>query len=68
MKRKQSIGEMISTLCFFGLSVYLLVFSLELLETGQTLRAFGGFVASVFCGLGSLRFVIADIVTKWRGY
>ena len=38
MRKQRSIGEMISTVTFFGLSVYLLIFSLGLLEENETLR------------------------------
>ena len=35
MRKQRSIGEMISTVTFFGLSAYLLIFSLGLLEEGE---------------------------------
>jgi len=66
MRKKRSIGEMISTVTFFGLSAYLLIFSLGLLEEGEKLRGIIGLLAATFCGLGGLRFVIAEFVTKWR--
>ena len=66
MRRQRSIGEMISTLTFFGLSAYLLIFSLELLEEGEKLRGTIGLLAATCCGLGGLRFVIAEFVAKWR--
>ena len=66
MRKQRSIGEMISTLTFFGLSVYLLIFSLELLEEGEKLRGTIGLLAATCCGFGSLRFVIAEFVAKWR--
>ena len=66
MRRHQSIGEMISTVTFFGLAAYLLIFSLGLLEEGETWRGMGGLLAAACCGLGGLRFVIADFVVKWR--
>ena len=66
MRKNQSIGEMISTVTFFGLSAYLLIFSLGLLEEGEKLRGIIGLLAATFCGLGGLRFVIAEFVTKWR--
>ena len=66
MRKQRSIGEMISTVTFFGLSVYLLIFSLGLLEEGEKLRGAIGLFAAVCCGLGSLRFVIAEFVIKWR--
>jgi hypothetical protein len=66
MRKDRSIGEMISTVTFFGLSAYLLVFSLGLLEDGEKLRGIVGVLAATCCGLGGLRFVIAEVVIKWR--
>ena len=66
MRKQRSIGEMISTVTFFGLSAYLLIFSLGLLEEGETLRGTIGLLAAGCCCLGSLRFVIAEFVAKWR--
>ena len=66
MRKQQSIGEMISTVTFFGLSAYLLIFSLGLLEENEKLRGAIGLLAATFCGLGGLRFVIAEFVAKWR--
>ena len=66
MRKQRSIGEMISTVTFFGLSAYLLIFSLGLLEENEKLRGAIGLLAATCCGLGSLRFVIAEFVAKWR--
>jgi hypothetical protein len=66
MRKQRSIGEMISTVTFFGLSAYLLIFSLGLLEEGEKLRGMIGLLAATFCGLGGLRFMIAEFVAKWR--
>lgn len=66
MRKHQSVGEMISTCCFVGVSFYLLVYSLDLLESGETLRGYGGLLASMCCGLGGLRFVIANLIEMLR--
>ena len=66
MRKQQSIGEMISTVTFFGLSAYPLIFSLGLLEEGEKLRGTIGLLAATCCGLGGLRFMIAEFVAKWR--
>ena len=66
MRKQRSIGEMISTVTFFGLSAYLLIFSLGLLEENEKLRGTIGLLAATCCGLGGLRFVIAELVEKWR--
>ena len=66
MRKQRSIGEMISTVTFCGLSAYLMIFSLGLLEEGEKLRGSIGLLAAACCGFGGLRFVIAEFVTKWR--
>ena len=66
MRKHQSVGEMISTCCFVGVAFYLIIYSLDLLESGEILRGYGGLLASVFCGLGGLRFVIANFVEMLR--
>jgi hypothetical protein len=66
MRKHQSVGEIISTFCFVGMAFYLLIFSLDMLESGENLRGFGGLLASVCCGLGGLRFVIANFVEILR--
>ena len=66
MRKQRSIGEMISTVTFFGWSAYLLIFSLELLDQNEELRGVIGLLAAACCGLGGLRFVIAEFVAKWR--
>ena len=52
MRKQRSIGEMISTVTFFGLSAYLLIFSLGLLEENEKLRGAIGLLAATCCGLG----------------
>jgi hypothetical protein len=67
MLRHRSLGEMISTATFLGLSIYLMLYSIELLDSGHNWRGIGGLAASFLCGLGSVRFMIANLVIKWRG-
>ena len=66
MRKQRSIGEMISTVTFFGLSAYLLIYSLGLLDENEILRGTIGLLAAACCGLGGLRFVIAEFLAKWR--
>lgn len=66
MRKHQSVGEIISTFCFVGVAFYLFIYSLDLLESGKSLRGYGGLLASVCCGLGGLRFVIANFVEILR--
>jgi hypothetical protein len=66
MRKQRSIGEMISTVTFFGLALYLVPYSLSLLDEGYEVRGYFGLLGAGCCALGGLRFVIADLVAKWR--
>ncbi len=65
MRKHRSLGEMISTATFLGCGVFIFIYSMELLEMGQQLRAFIGLAAALFCIMGGLRFAIANLVKKW---
>ena len=66
MRKHRSLGEMISTATFLGCGVFIFLYSMELLELGQRIRACIGLAAALFCILGGFRFTIANIVNKWR--
>ena len=66
MRKHRSLGEMISTATFLGCGVFILLYSMELFDMGQRLRAFVGLAAAVFCILGGFRFTIANLVNKLR--
>ena len=65
MRKHRSLGEMISTATFLGCGVFIFIYSMELLEMGQKLRAYIGLAAALFCIMGGLRFAIANLVNKW---
>jgi len=65
MRKHRSLGEMISTATFLGCGVFIFLYSMELLDMGQRLRAYIGLAAALFCILGGLRFTIANLVNKW---
>ena len=67
MRKHRSLGEMISTATFLGCGVFILLYSMDLLDMGQRLRAYIGLAAAIFCILGGFRFTIANLVNKWRG-
>ena len=67
MNKHRSLGEMISTATFIGCGIFILLYSMDLLDTGNNFRAYIGLLAGTFCILGGLRFTIANLVTKWRG-
>ena len=66
MRKHRSLGEMISTATFLGCGLFIFLYSMELFDMGQRLRAYIGFAAALFCFLGGFRFTIANLITKWR--
>ena len=65
MRKHRSLGEMISTATFLGCGLFIFLYSMELFDMGQRLRAYIGIAASLFCIMGGLRFTIANLVNKW---
>ena len=57
--RKQSLGEMISTVCFVGVAVVWFLYGMEYLRNEEKTEAAVLFLCSLLCFLGSLRFKIA---------
>tara|TARA_Y100000766_G_scaffold222062_1_gene194314 strand:- start:580 stop:798 length:219 start_codon:yes stop_codon:yes gene_type:complete len=55
----KSYGDWISTMSFFGVSVYACLKGLEFMDQGNLIRAFLLLFASILCLLGSLRYPIA---------
>ena len=65
----RSYGDWISTMSFFGVSVYACLKGLELFDQGNLIRSILLFFASILCFLGSLRYPIArffDEINKRR--
>ena len=58
----RSLGDMISTVCFFSMSAWLALEGLLLVEDGPFWNILGLLLASVMCFLGGLRFVISQVV------
>ena len=65
MRKHRSLGEMISTATFLGCGVFIFIYSMELFEMGQQLRAFIGLAAALFFIMGGLRFAFANLVKNW---
>ena len=66
-RRNRSLGEMISTVCFYGTGVYFLIEGAVLRDMGGTTLAYGGLLlAGIACILGGARFIIADVVARVR--
>lgn len=66
-RRTRSLGEMISTVCFYGIGVYFVIEGAVLRDMGGAPLTYGGlWLAGVACILGGARFIIADLVARVR--
>ena len=66
-RRERSLGEMISTICFYLVGVYFVFEGVELRDGGaEPLRYAGIWLAGLACLFGGARFVIADLVAQVR--
>jgi len=64
-RRNRSLGEMISTVCFYGVGIYFVIEGTVVRDTGGAALAYGGlWLAGVACILGGARFMIADLVAR----
>ena len=61
--RQHSLGEMISSLTFFGCAIYLVVSAADWQDQGDNTRALLSCLAALMCFLGSIRFQVA----QWIG-
>jgi len=62
----ESLGELISTVCFMGLGLLALLMGFGAFDENQTLRAIGLWMSSVFLLMGGMRFRIARLYDAWR--
>ena len=65
-RNPKSIGEVISTLTFFGVAAACLIQAIEFYEAELRLRSFASAFAGLLCVLGGLRFFIADAMKVIR--
>ena len=66
-RRERSLGEMISTVCFYVVGVYFVFEGAALRDAGaEMLRYTGMWLAGLACLLGGARFLIADLVAQVR--
>ena len=64
-RKERSLGEMISTLCFYCVGVYFVFEGAALRdEGGEPLRYVCVWLAGLACLLGGARFLIADLVAQ----
>lgn len=63
-RNPRSLGEMISTMVFFGMAGWLALEALSLVEQAPAWQVAGLWICALFSFLGGLRFVIAR---AWAG-
>lgn len=67
-QKTRSLGEMISSVSFYGLGIYAILEAMLLYEEGESLMkciAIG--LAGTACVAAGARFIIADLVARARG-
>tara|TARA_B100000902_G_C26537244_1_gene540773 strand:+ start:16 stop:237 length:222 start_codon:yes stop_codon:yes gene_type:complete len=63
-RNHESLGDMISTIVFFGVSLTLLIASADSFLMDNYFKGFGFLVAGLMCFLGGLRYPIARFTDK----
>lgn len=63
----ESLGDMISTMSFFGVSATLALASADSFLLESNLKGFGFLIAAIMCFLGGLRYPIARFADKFFG-
>ena len=63
-RRHESLGDMISTVTFFGVSLTLALASADSFLIENYLKGFGFSVAGIMCFLGGMRYPIARLTDK----
>ncbi|NVO22084.1 hypothetical protein HJ526_02740 [Donghicola sp. C2-DW-16] len=61
-RHHQSVGTLISTVSFAGVSVALMNEAVQ----AEGIRAIGLWITAIMCLAAALRYRIADLVEKWR--
>ncbi|MAJ34500.1 MAG: hypothetical protein CMN45_01265 [SAR116 cluster bacterium] len=64
-RKERSLGEMISTVCFYVVGAYFVFEGASLRDAGgEPFRYIGMWLAGLACLLGGARFLIADLVAQ----
>ena len=64
-RKQRSLGEMISTVCFYVVGAYFVFEGAALRDEGsEPLRYLGMWLAGLACLFGGARFLIADLVAQ----
>ena len=66
-RKQRSLGEMISSVCFYAVGLYFLLEGSLARDEGEPAHIFMGlWLAGIVCIMGGARFIIAEIVEKLR--
>jgi len=64
-RKERSLGEMISSVCFYGVGLYFLLEGSLARDEGEALYvSLGLWLSGIVCVMGGARFIIADVVEK----
>ena len=64
-RRERSLGEMISTVCFYVVGAYFVFEGASLRDAGEApFRYIGMWLAGLACLFGGARFLIADLAAQ----
>ena len=64
-RKERSLGEMISTVCFYVVGVYFIFEGVTFLDEGsEPIRYIGMWLTGLACLFGGARFLIADLVAQ----
>ena len=67
-RKERSLGEMISSVSFYGLGIYAILEAMVLHEEGVSpLKCIAIGLAGLSCVAAGARFIIADLVMRMRG-
>ena len=67
-RKQRSVGEMISSVSFYGLGIYAILETIQLYGEGASLlKCIAVGLAGLACVAAGARFIIADLVMRIRG-
>ncbi len=67
-RKQRSVGEMISSVSFYGLGIYAILETMQLYGEGAPLlKCIAVGLAGLACVAAGARFIIADLVMRIRG-
>jgi len=66
-RKERSLGEMISSICFYGVGLYFLLEGSLARDEGAPLYiSWGLWLSGAVCFMGGARFIIAEFIEKFQ--